>query len=229
MSDTHLSLSCDKPMEVFGSRWKNYHERIAANWLERVGQSDTVIVTGDVSWGMTLQQSLADFRFLDALPGKKLLGKGNHDYWWDTVKKMTAFFDANGITTMKFLYNNSYLVDGIAVAGSRGWFNDEKAAPDDSDYAKLVAREAIRTEASLSDAVKKFGVTPTAFLHFPPVYKSCICGEIIAVLKKYNVRRCYYGHIHGVYDLPPAFDYEGISFIITSADYLGFVPLPVQV
>lgn len=228
MSDTHLSLSCDKPMEVFGKRWKDYHSRILDNWRAVVSDDDTVVIAGDVSWGMSLDEALADFRFLESLPGRKLLGKGNHDYWWDTVKKMSAFLASNGLSSLDFLYNNAFSVDGITVCGSRGWWSDKKTAPGDSDYAKLVAREAVRTELSITDGLKKFGGEPVVFLHFPPVYRDCVCGEILEVLRKYGVRRCYYGHIHNVYNIPPSFEYDGIEFIITSADYLSFTPLPVK-
>lgn len=228
LSDTHLSLSCDKPMDIFGYRWKDYQNRIAENWQNTVSDGDTVIVAGDVSWGMSLDDALSDFKFLDSLPGTKLLGKGNHDYWWDTVKKMTAFLEKNGIKTLKFLYNNAYSVEGITVCGSRGWWSDKKSASNNTDYDKMVAREAMRTEHSILDGLNRFGGEPTVFLHFPPVHRELVCREIMDVLHKYNVKRCYYGHIHNVYNLEPRFEFEGIEFIITSADYLSFKPLKVD-
>lgn len=201
-------------------------EKLESGWISTVGIDDTVVIAGDVSWAMTLNEAREDLYFLESLPGLKILGRGNHDYWWDTIKKMTAFINDNNFRTIKFLYNNSYLVGNIAVCGSRGWFNDQKTAPDDSDYKKIVLREAGRIELSLESA-KKTGGEPVVFLHFPPVYKNYTCNEIIDVLHKYNIRRCYFGHIHTMYDLPPSFEYEGIDFIVTSADYLNFTPLYV--
>jgi predicted phosphohydrolase len=227
LSDTHLSLGVNKPMDVFGYRWNNYKEKLEHGWRTSVGKNDTVVVTGDVSWAMTLNEAKDDLLFLESLPGEKILGRGNHDYWWDTVKKMTAFLDTNNLKTMKFLYNNAHTVGNITVCGSRGWFNDQKAAPGDSDYKKIVLREASRIDLSLNYA-KKSGGEPVVFLHFPPVFKNYLCCEIIEVLHKYNIRRCYYGHIHTLYDIPSSFEYEGIVFTITSADYLNFTPLYVN-
>lgn len=227
LSDTHLSLGVNKPMDVFGCRWNNYKEKLEHGWRTAVGKNDTVVVTGDVSWAMTLDEAKDDLLFLDSLPGEKILGRGNHDYWWDTVKKMTAFLDTNNLKTIKFLYNNAHIVGDITVCGSRGWFNDQKAAPGDSDYKKIVLREVSRIDLSLSYA-KKLGGEPVVFLHFPPVFKNYLCSEIIDVLHKYNICRCYYGHIHTLYDIPSSFEYEGIIFTITSADYLNFTPLYVN-
>ena len=214
-------------MDIFGSRWGDYHNKIEAAWKATVSGSDTVVIAGDVSWAMSLSEAEADFRYLEALPGIKLLGKGNHDYWWDTVSKMTAFLDRQNLPSIKFLYNNAYAIDGIAVCGSRGWFINQKNAPDDSDYKKIVAREAGRIEASIIQS-KKSNCEPVVFLHFPPVYKSFICREIIDVLQKHGVKRCYYGHIHSEYDTDPSFIFEDIEFIITSADYLNFTPLKIE-
>lgn len=227
MSDTHLSLGVNKPMDIFGCRWNNYIEKLERNWRSVVSSEDTVVIAGDVSWAMNLNEAKKDLLFLDSLPGKKILGRGNHDYWWDTVKKMNAFFDSNNIKSMKFLYNNAHTVNDITVCGSRGWYNDQKAAPEDSDYKKIVLREVLRIELSLTCAQKMHG-EPIVFLHFPPVFKNYLCSEIIGILHKYNIRRCYYGHIHTLYDIPPSFEYEDIIFTITSSDYLNFTPLYVK-
>ena len=228
MSDTHLSLLVDKPMDVFGKRWDGYVEKIKSNWLQTVKDGDTVVINGDISWGMSLCDTEEDFRFLENLPGKKLLCRGNHDYWWDTVAKNKKFLEKCGFSSFDFIQNNSFCVDGIVIGGSRGWFYDKKVSPTDSDYMKIVSREVIRIELSILDAIKKYEKTPYIFLHFPPVYKDCICAEILEILKKYSIKKCYYGHIHNVYDLPPSFIYEGIEFICTSADYLDFRPLLVE-
>lgn len=228
MSDTHLSLSCDKPMDVFGRRWEGYVEKIKNGWNEVIKDEDTVIIAGDVSWGMSLDESLEDFRFLQSLPGKKILAKGNHDYWWDTVTKMKKYFVEHDITGIDFLHNNSYLIEGIAVCGSRGWFNDKKQSPSNTEYSKIVNREAMRVDCSIKDCEDRFGKKPKVFLHFPPVYRDFLCREIIDVLLAHNIEKCYYGHIHNNYDIPASFNYEGIDFIITSADYLDFKPIKVE-
>ncbi len=155
IADTHLSLTTDKPMDIFGSRWENYIEKLTNGWKSAVTDEDTVVIPGDISWGMNLEEALEDFRFLESLPGKKLLGKGNHDYWWTSLTKMNAFFEENGLTTLKFLYNNAYSCEDINICGSRGWYVDKNNSPKNTDYDKIVSREAARLELSLSAAVCK--------------------------------------------------------------------------
>lgn len=234
ISDLHLSTNqkTNKSMEVFGSRWRDYTERIEANWKRLVEPSDTVVIPGDISWAMTLEEATGDFAFLNALPGTKIIGKGNHDYWWATQAKATAFFEKNGFHSIRMLHNNAYLVENVWICGSRGWFNDENAGnvPSGVDYKKIVSREAIRLRISLSEAKQtddKEGVTreKLVFLHFPPAFGDFRCEEILTVLKEFNVTRCYYGHIHGVYDHSGKFSEDGITLTMVSADFLGFTPL----
>ncbi len=233
MSDLHLSTNkkTNKSMEVFGFRWKNYMDRIDANWRRLVEPTDTVIVPGDISWAMTLDEATEDFAFLDALPGTKIIGKGNHDYWWATQAKASAFFEKNGFQSIKLLYNNAFTVENFVICGSRGWFNDENIGniPPGTDYHKIVAREAIRLHLSLTEAQKTGdNIKETlVFLHFPPVFREFCCREILDVLHEFGIRRCFYGHIHGVYDLPGTFEYENILFTMVSADYLDFTPLHI--
>ena len=230
LADLHLSLYNDKPMEVFGSRWQNHATRIEEAWRTFVGAEDTVVIPGDISWGISLEEAREDLLWLDRLPGKKLLGKGNHDYWWTTVSKMNAFLVQNGMTTLSFLYNRAALVDGYALCGSRGWFGGEKLSPKEVDYPKIVAREAGRLELSLTDGKRQceaqgISFRPLVFLHFPPVFGPYLCTELTEVLARYGVRDCFYGHIHGVYDVPPVTEYQGVRYHIVSADYLKFIPL----
>ncbi|MBO5648495.1 MAG: metallophosphoesterase [Clostridia bacterium] len=155
MADPHLSLSTDKPMDKFGARWTDHAEKIRTRWCEVVAPEDTVVIPGDLSWGINLEQALPDLSFIDALPGKKILLKGNHDYWWDTVKKMTAFFDAHGITTMSFLHNNAVRCENFILCGSRGWYTGDKkvVTANEVDAAKLIAREVGRLRTSLEGEV----------------------------------------------------------------------------
>ena len=233
MSDLHLSLDTDKSMEVFGRAWENYIQRIQDNWSRLVKDSDTVIVGGDISWAMSYTGAKEDFLFLHGLNGKKIISKGNHDYWWTSKKKLDGLMSELGIDDIQFLHNNAYSVENYIIAGSRGWYIDEnnKNAPDAADFDKIVAREVIRLEISLKEAVKLRGDTDReiiVFLHFPPVMGGFVCEPIVELLKKYGIKRCYYGHIHGVYDIPPSFEYEGITYFITSADFLEFTPLIIR-
>ena len=236
IADLHLSTNetTNKSMEVFGRRWQGYTDKIERNWRAVVSENDTVIVPGDISWAMNTDEARADLIFLDSLPGKKIISKGNHDFWWTTVTKMKNFFDNNNIRSIDFLYNNAHETENAIICGSRGWFNDESfqntVGGTEVDYGKIVAREVIRLTMSLESAVKLKGSSNKeiiAFLHFPPVFGDFVCREIVDVLKKYGISRCYYGHIHGNYYLPPKIEFEGISFIIVSSDYLNFSPLPV--
>ncbi len=223
IGDTHLSFGVEKPMDVFGG-WQDYENRLAENWRSVVKEDDTVIVCGDVSWGMKLPEALPDFRFLDSLPGQKLLMKGNHDYWWETCSKMAAFLAANGVTTLRFLFNNAYRFGDVAVAGTKGWFFDSGA----EDEEKALNRELCRLRLSLEKAAA-LGGEPLAFLHYPPISRKAVCEEIVAVLHEFGVRRCYYAHLHGV-SIKNAYigEYNGIRFDLISGDSLGFCPKLIE-
>ena len=232
MADTHLALGCagDKRMDRFGSRWTNHTEKIAKRWSAVVSPEDTVVIPGDISWAGKLEEAEADFRFLASLPGRKLLGKGNHDYWWSSLTRMRRFLCEHGIEGIDFLCNNAYTAQGRALAGSRGWFLEERLQTAfDTDYAKLVNRECERLEISLRAAdglraAEGIAEPPLAFLHFPPIWGEFRVEEITDVLVRHGVRRCWYGHIHGQYEEPPDFEYRGIRFSNAAADYLDFLP-----
>ena len=221
IADLHLSFGTDKPMNVFNG-WQDCEERLRKNWLETVGNDDTVVIAGDLSWGMNLPQTLEDFRFIDALPGEKLIVKGNHDYWWTTVRKMTEFFNENGITTMKFLHNNSYERGGVQLCGTRGWLYNQSTEQD----KKLFARELMRLEASLASA--DGDAERVAFLHYPPVFSGTACSQVSDMLEKYGVKRCYFGHIH-VRDneLKNGFTYGGVEYRLISSICADFKPIRV--
>jgi Predicted phosphohydrolase len=236
MADLHLSLSTNKPMDVFGSRWRGYTEKIEKNWRAVVSDDDTVIVPGDISWALSLEETRADMLFIESLPGKKLLGKGNHDYWWTTMNKMKTTLSSWNISSIDFLYNNAHIVEDYVVCGTRGWYIDEKLqnTPTETDYTKIVARETIRLDLSLKEAKEKQKKAESAdgthreilvFLHFPPIFKNFVCTEFIEKLKEHNIRHCYFGHIHGLYTIPRTFTHEGINFTLISADYLNFIPM----
>ncbi|MBE6717683.1 MAG: serine/threonine protein phosphatase [Ruminococcaceae bacterium] len=229
LSDTHLSLYNDKPMDIFGNRWQSYAQKLDKGWKAVVTDKDTVVIAGDVSWGISLEEAKLDLKYIDSLPGKKIISKGNHDYWWSTASKINKFFEENGITTIGCMHNNAFVVDNVTVCGTRGWFSEGKNAPREADFDKIVAREAGRLELSIKEGLKLSENNEiVVFLHFPPVYNDYVCDEILDVLHKYNVKRVFYGHIHGVYNLPQTISFDGIEFSITSADYLNFVPLLVN-
>lgn len=218
IGDLHLSLSGNKSMEVFGDAWKDYVARIE-NALGQLTEEDVLVLAGDTSWGMTLQEAEADFRFLDRFPGKKYLIKGNHDYWWATAAKFRRFCEEKELRSLELLHNNCVFYGDYAVCGTRGWFLEEDQKPHN---AKVLAREVMRLEASLQAAGEK---PILCFLHYPPLYQGYECPEILSVLEKYRVERCYYGHLHG-----PTIrrrmegSRENTEFSLISADYLGFIP-----
>ena len=223
IADLHLSLGSDKPMDVFPG-WGGYVERLRENWLRTVAEGDTVVLPGDFSWAMRLSDLTAAAAFLHSLPGKKLLLKGNHDYWWSTVRQMRNWFSDNGFSSIDVLHNDARAVEGVAVCGTRGWFFEES---DNSD-PKVFAREVGRLEFSLTAAAKT-GLEPVAFLHFPPYYAGFSCPEIVALLHKYGVKRCYYGHIHGKTAASRAVqgEVDGITYRLVACDALSFTPLRV--
>jgi len=223
ISDPHLSLSVPKPMDIFGG-WQDYTQRLKTNWENLVSPGDTVIMPGDISWGMSLEEAKADLQFINSLPGKKIIGKGNHDYWWNTMNKLKIFTQENELTTLSFLFNNAYETENFSVCGTRGWFFDDKS----ENAPKVIAREAGRLTMSVKAALET-GKEPVAFLHYPVVYESGVCNEILDVLKKYGIKRCYFGHIHGEktgrYE---KYEYDGITFSLISADFLAFCPKKIM-
>ena len=213
---THLSLSANKPMDVFGGGWEGYVDKLREGF-SRVDAEDTVVLCGDLSWGMGLEEAEADFAFLDALPGaRKLLLKGNHDYWWNTAAKMNRFFQEKGFSTLQILHNNCYFYGDYALCGTRGWFYEEKGDQ------KVFKRELIRLEASLKAAGER---RKLCFLHYPPLYQGYRCPEIIALLEQYGVERCYYGHLHGgSHRLAVEGLHGNVEYHLVSADFTGFRP-----
>ena len=220
ISDLHLSLSSDKPMDIFG--WQNHTEQIKANWKRMIGEEDTVVIPGDFSWGLKLEETLEDFRFLDSLKGRKILLKGNHDLWWSTVKKVNEFFKENDITTVELLFNNAVEVESKAICGTRGWMFSSSEAD-----KKIINREAGRLERSLKSAAET-GLEPIVFMHYPPAYADEHCDEIIEILKKFSVDKVYYGHIHGNGFNNAITEYDGIKLKLVSCDCMNFVPFLIK-
>lgn len=229
IGDLHLSFNNPKPMDIFGEHWANHEERIRNNWIENVKENDLVILPGDFSWETYLVDTKQDFNYLNDLPGKKLLLKGNHDYWWTTVTNMKNFLKENNFTNIDFLYNNSYEFEDKIICGTRGLSIIDEEADE-----KLINRELIRLEISLQDGINKYGQDKEiiVFMHYPPITKNkMLTGEeiqFVELMKKYNVKRCYYGHLHGA-SISEAIEgiVEGIEFKLVSADGLGFKLLKI--
>ena len=221
IGDTHLSLGSNKPMDVFGGAWAGYVEKLAQG-LSVLRPEDTLVIAGDVSWGMSLEESAADFAWLDALPGTKILMKGNHDYWWNTAAKMTRFFEEKGFHSLKILHNNCHLYGETALCGTRGWFYEEDKA---GQSQKVFSRELMRLETSLKAAGDR---EKLCFLHYPPYYTGYCCEPILALLEQYRVKTCYYGHLHAEsHRLALQGNWHGIEFRLVSADYVNFRPVKI--
>lgn len=217
IADTHLSFGTDKSMDTFEG-WQNYTEKLSENWNKVVGCSDDVVIAGDISWAMNFDQLIPDLKFIENLNGNKIILKGNHDYWWNTLSKMNRMLEENNFKTIKFLHNNSYSVNNISVCGSRGWMFESDEAFDE----KVLAREVMRLRRSLETAEYDNKIT---FLHYPPITTNSECTEIIELLKEFGIKKCFFGHLHGEgAKYAREGSIEGIDFKLISCDRLGFTP-----
>lgn len=223
IGDLHLAISVrSKPMDIF-SGWENYMQLMEENWKKLVSENDTIVLAGDISWAMNLKDAYEDFCWIHNMPGKKIILKGNHDYWWSSRKKMEDTFSAWGFDSLELLHNNFFEYGEYAVCGTRGWVN----MPGEPADAKVLAREAGRLNASIEPAVRA-GLKPLVFMHYPPIYGNNVNLDILDILFKYNVKNCWYGHLHG-----KAIKYavngerEGIDFRLISSDYVQFCPVKI--
>ena len=220
VGDLHLSFFRDKPMDIFGANWENHAEKIKKGF-ECVSENDTTVICGDISWGMNMEEAKEDFHFIDALPGRKIILKGNHDYWWSTASKTHRFFEENGIESIDILHNNFFEYGEYALCGTRGWFYEEEKGVEHD--RKIMRRELMRLEASLEAAQER---KKLVFLHYPPIFMKYRCDEILALLKKHEVRLCCYGHIHGKGCMASFNGWrDGTEFRLVSADHLDFTPI----
>ena len=220
IGDLHLSLAKNKPMDVFGSEWTNHTEKLRESFAA-LQEEDLTVLCGDLSWGMGLEETLPDFLFVDSFPGKKILLKGNHDFWWTTASKTKRFFAQHGVETIDILNNNCFTYGDYALCGTRGWFYEEERGGEHDK--KIMRREIMRLETSLKAAGER---EKLVFLHYPPLYQNYRCEEILALLKEHNVRLCCYGHIHGK-GCRGAFTgwHDGTEYKLVSADAVIFSPV----
>ena len=222
IGDLHLSLSAEKPMDVFGGKWLGYMDKLREG-MSMIGPEDTTVLLGDLSWALNLEGAVKDFAWIDQIPGKKIILKGNHDYWWSTAAKFYKFCQENGFENQWILNNNHYEYDGWAICGTRGWFFEEDRGGTHDE--KVFRRELIRLESSLKSAGDK---NKMVFLHYPPRYRGYECREIIDLLERYEVRRCFYGHLHSEsHKLAIEGQWGGVEYRLVSADYIGFKPVTV--
>lgn len=224
IADLHLPLGIDKPMDIFGKNWENYVERLRENWQKTVSCEDTVVLAGDFSWATYLEESKKDFEFLNGLCGRKIMLKGNHDYWWSTINKMYNFLEENKFSNIEFLQNNSFLYKDISICGSRGWTMPQiKASKEDK---KIYERELLRLELSLKAAKNPENIV--VFTHFPTVMYDFKENEMTQLLSKYGVKKSVFGHIHlsGVKNTFEGTE-NGIEYMLVSADYREFMPVKI--
>ena len=248
IADLHLSLSVNKPMDIFGG-WDDYVSRLTENWQNSVKQDDVVVIPGDVSWEMNfedwlskvqdqdivllpgdltwamhLEEAMEDIQRVGELPGRKLILRGNHDYWWNTMAKMNRFLDENNFNSIKILNNNHYSYGEYGICGTRGWINESEVPAD----AKVLAREAQRLEMSIRSALDD-GKKPIVFLHYPPIYANDYNYDIIDVLFKYDIKQCYYGHLHGkAHRFAVCGEYDGIDYQLIASDFVQFAPKKIM-
>lgn len=224
ISDLHLCLgNKNKTMEIF-SGWSDYLSKLEKNWSEKILPEDTVVIAGDISWALRLEEAYEDFKFLNKLPGKKVILRGNHDFWWSTVNKIKNFFENNNFSNMYLLHNCSYEIENYCICGTRGWMY----RPETDNDKKIYAREVARLERSLEDCKEK-KLEPIVFLHYPPVHGKYESKEIVNILIEKKVKKCYYGHIHGNTATQRVVEgeYKGIDLKLISCDYINFCPIKV--
>jgi predicted phosphohydrolase len=222
IGDLHLSLGVSKPMDIFGGNWVGYMDKLKEG-LSCITEADTTVLLGDLNWALDLASATPDFAWINEIPGRKIILKGNHDYWWSTASKFYKFCEEKGFSNQFILNNNHFEYDGWAICGTRGWFFEEERSGEHDE--KVFKRELLRLEASLKSAGE---MRKMAFLHYPPLYKGYRCDEILELLEKYEVRRCFYGHLHGPsHKLAMEGLWNGTEFRLVSADFLDFKPFPV--
>ncbi len=228
ISDLHLAIGMDKPMDIFGLHWENHVRQIEQAWNTLISADDTVVIPGDISWGMTLDQAMPDFEFLDRLPGKKIILKGNHDYWWSSVTKIERFFEEKKLWSIRLLKNNCFRVDdSILLCGTRGWILPCENSFRQSDEI-IFKRELGRLNTSLTQARTLQAPEDQIIvaLHYPPLLPTCLETEFTRMMEEFQVKRCLFGHIHGN-GKERAYEGErnGVFYQNISADKLAFKPL----
>ena len=232
LADLHLALSNpEKSMDVFGSRWEGYIDRIRDNWTNTVTDADTVLIPGDISWATYIDKAEEDFRFISELPGRKFLSRGNHDFWWTTMKKMEDYFEAKGFNNLQLIRTNVVEADGCLISGTRGWMIESRDSIEGSDNRKIYERERLRIQMcidKLNEADPDHAKKHILMIHYPPITAKQEFTEFAQLIADGGVDTCVYGHLHGKAH-KKAFegDFGGCRFICSSADYVGFCPVKI--
>ncbi len=225
ISDLHLSFGSSKPMEIFGDKWVNHFDKIWSNWISLIKNDDYVLLCGDLSWGMNLKEAIDDLKWINSLPGKKIIIKGNHDFWWTGIKKLNSLFP-----DIKFIQNNYFPIKDYAICGSRGFNIDKSENQSKEDHIKILKREQIRMELSLNSAIKGGYKKIIYMMHYPPFTLNEDAEHkniFIDILSKYTIKKVIYGHIHSNFDKFPNRVINNIEYYLTSCDYLNFIPLKI--
>ncbi|OPJ60101.1 metallophosphoesterase [Clostridium oryzae] len=222
ISDLHLSFSSEKPMDVFGDSWNMHYERIKNNWKTMINEDDMILICGDISWAIDMDQAMVDLKWIDELPGKKIISKGNHDYWWGSISKLNNLFE-----NTRFLQNNYYVYNDYAICGTRGWICPGLESFTESDE-KIYKRELIRLTLSVEAAIKAGYTKIVVMLHYPPVNDKFEPSGFTEIFKKYNIEKVLYGHLHGPFNSSLFHGIsDGVEYVLTSCDYLNFKPVRI--
>ncbi len=217
IGDLHLDHSKEKPMDIFGDNWIDHDENIFDSWKQQVEDNDLVLIPGDTSWALRTAEAYEDLKKIDELPGMKVLIKGNHDYWWQSLNKLNLF----GFKSIFFLQNNSFFYNDVNIVGTRGWMANDSDSFTSLDE-KIYQRELQRLRASLIDAKGK-GSKTIVMVHYPPFNMDLSPNEFVDIMKEYNVDICIYGHLHAEgHKYAVEGLVEGIEFHCVSSDYVDF-------
>lgn len=224
ISDLHLGFSADKPMNIFGGKWDNYEKRMKENWNKIVKKDDIVLIPGDISWATYIKDAKIDFDYIESLNGTKIISKGNHDYWWETLSKLNLFLEENNFKTICFIHNTVQKFGDIAVCGTKGYPETEKE-PESEEEKKLYNRELMRLKNGILNAKKTGASKIIVMLHYPPGENT----EFAKTMQAEGVSRCVFGHVHGGY-LKNATEGNigGINYSLVSCDFLKFIPLKID-
>ena len=218
IGDLHFDSSGEKPMDIFGDNWLNHEDQIMDNWKKIIGEDDLVLLAGDTSWALKLEEAYEDLKKIDILPGRKIIIKGNHDYWWDSLNKINNL----ELETIDFIQNNSFIYNGIAIAGTRGWFTVEDK--NDEQNQKIFKRELNRLRLSL-ESIKDPVDKKIVMIHYPPFNQDLNPNEFVDIMKEFNVDICLYGHLHAEgHKYAIEGEIQGIEFHCISSDYIEFMP-----
>lgn len=222
ISDLHLAFNANKPMDIFGEKWYLHHEKIRNNWINKINEEDTVLIGGDISWSMNIEEGMEDLKWIHELPGRKIIIKGNHDYWWTSITKLNTLYE-----DMHFIQNNFFNYENFAICGTRGWIcpGGDKFAEEDK---KIYQREQIRLKLSLDAAVSKGYEDIICMIHYPPTNEKFEDSAFTDIFKAYGVKKVIYGHLHGPSLARVLNGYrDGIEYIMTSCDFINFDPVKV--